>query len=93
MQALRSEVEAQGGRAAEVSEVLVAVAEAGWEGEGEGGQMIAIAGGIILAGVVWFVVCGILLVWAQSEHPARNFAIFGAAVVLVLGWVAFGGLR
>ena len=85
-------MEAQGGRAAEVSEVLAAVAQAGGEGEGEGGQMIDIAGGIILAGVVWFVVCGILLVWAQSEHPARNFVIFVAAV-LVLGWVAFRGLR
>ena len=48
LRSLRSEVEAQGGRAAEVSEVLVAVAQAGWEGEGEGGQMIVIAGGIIV---------------------------------------------
>ena len=40
MQALRSEVEAQGGRTAALPEVLVAVAQAGWEGEGEGGQMI-----------------------------------------------------
>ena len=37
MRSLRSEVDAQGGRTAALSEVLVAVAQAGWEGEGEGG--------------------------------------------------------